>query len=121
MSVRAIRGATCLQADDAAEMMDAVTELLAQMQQRNELAETQFLSILFTATPDLRAAFPAEAARRIGFTDVALMCAQEMDVAGAMPRVVRVLAYVDVDRPRDQIKHVFLRGAQALRRDLADG
>lgn len=120
MSVRAIRGATCLEADDSDEMMDAVAELLSQLQQRNELAEADFLSILFTATPDLRSRFPAEAARRMGFTDVALMCAQEMDVAGAMPRVVRVLAYVDVDRPRDQIKHVFLRGAQALRRDLAD-
>lgn len=118
--MRAIRGATCLQADDAAEMMDAVTELLRQLQQRNDLAEDDFLSILFTATPDLHSAFPAQAARGIGFSDVALMCAQEMDVHGAMPRVIRVLAYVDTQLRRDQVRHVFLRGAQALRRDLVD-
>lgn len=119
MSVQAIRGATCLDADDSAEMTDAVTELLTQMKDRNQLQEGDFISILFTATPDLHSAFPAQAARAIGFTDVALMCAQEMDVPGAMPRVVRVLAHVDTARPRAHLKHVFLRGAQALRRDLA--
>lgn len=118
MSLRGIRGATCLQADAADEMREAVHELLGEIISRNDLTADQIISIILTATPDLTSAFPAAGARDFGLTDVPLLCAQEMDVAGALPRVVRVLLHVDVDRPRSQVAHVYLRGAEVLRQDL---
>ncbi len=119
MSVRAVRGATHLSADDAGEMREAVVELVSAMLVRNGLATDDLISVLFTATPDLVSAFPAAAARALDIGDVPLMCAQELDVAGAMARVVRVMAHVDSDLPRSGITHVYLRGAEALRTDLA--
>jgi chorismate mutase len=119
MSVRGIRGATLLQADDPDEMAEAVTELVADMLDRNGLSADDLVSILFTATPDLHSAFPAAAARSLGLGDVPLICAQELDVTGALPRVVRVLAHVECDLPRSDVQHVYLRGAEVLRQDLA--
>ena len=75
--------------------------------------------MLFTATPDLHSEFPALAARELGLGDVPLMCTQELDIAGALPRVVRLMAHVETDLARADIQHVYLRGAAALRRDLA--
>lgn len=118
MTVRAVRGATCLSRDDAVEMSDAVTELLSAMLERNDIDEADVVSIIFTSTPDLVCGFPAAAARKIGFTDVPLLCAQEIPVAGALERVVRVMAHVNSEIPRADIEHVFLRGAQVLREDL---
>jgi chorismate mutase len=119
MPMRGIRGATMLQADDADEMSEAVTELVADMLSRNNLTPDALVSILFTATPDLHCAFPAAAARTLGLQDVPLICAQELDISGALPRVIRVLAHVETDLPRAQVQHVYLRGAEALRQDLA--
>ncbi len=119
MAVRALRGATCLQRDNAAEMTEAVTELLQELLERNEITEDDFVSIIFTSTTDLHCAFPATAARSLGFAEVPLLCAQELDVPGALPRVVRVMAHVEMDRAKSDIVHVFLRGAQVLREDLA--
>ena len=119
MAVRAIRGATHLAADDAEEMREAVVELLGSMLQRNGLTTDALISVLFTATPDLVSAFPAGAARALDIGDVPLICAQEIDVTGAMPRVVRVMAHVECDLPRPDVSHVYLRGAEALRADLA--
>lgn len=119
MAVRGVRGATMLQADDAAEMADAVRELLAAMMERNGLANADLISIVFTATPDLHCAFPAAAARTLGLGDVPLLCAQELDVDGAVARVVRILMHAESDRPRRDIAHVYLRGAEVLRQDLA--
>jgi chorismate mutase len=118
MALRGIRGATCLSADDAVEMSQAVGELLTTMMDRNALTSDDLVSIILTGTPDLTCAFPAAGARSIGLVDVPLLCAQEMDVAGALARVVRVLMTVDVDRPRTEIAHVYLRGAEVLRQDL---
>ena len=117
--MRAIRGAVCLQADDADEMREAVQELLAAMLDRNGLTVDDLVSVMFTATPDLHAAFPAAAARELGMGDVPLLCAQEIDVTGAMSKVVRVMAHADIAVPRSDIQHVYLRGAEALRRDIA--
>jgi len=117
--MRAIRGATCLSADNAAEMSDAVLELLQEMFSRNSVDLEALVSILFTATPDLKSAFPAAAARSLNLADVPLICAQEIDVAGAMPRVIRVLVHVESAQARADIKHVYLRGAEALRQDIA--
>jgi chorismate mutase len=119
MNVRAIRGATCLQHDDAAEMAEAVTELLSELMARNSISSDDLISVLFTATPDLHSAFPAAAARGVGLADVPLICAQEIDVAGAMEKVVRVMVQVQTNIPRSDIKHVYLRGAEALRQDIA--
>lgn len=116
--MRAIRGATCLEQDDAALMREAVSELLQAMLERNGITTDDVVSVLFTATADLVSAFPAAGARECGFSDVPLICAQEIDVAGALPRVVRVMMHVDLDWPRTDVRHVYLRGAEALRQDL---
>jgi chorismate mutase len=118
MAVRAVRGATQIQQDDRQELLDATTELLVAVLERNELVPDDLISVVFTATPDLRSEFPAYAARQMGITDVPLLCASEIDVPGAMPRVLRLLAHVETDRPRSDVRHVYLRGAAALRTDL---
>ena len=118
MAVRAVRGATQVDADERDQVLDATSELLTEVLARNGLANDDLISVLFTATPDLRSEFPAYAARQMGITDVPLMCACEIDVPGAMPRVLRLLAHVETDRPRADIRHVYLRGAAALRTDL---
>jgi chorismate mutase len=100
-------------------MNDAVAEMLTAIMERNSLDEADVISVFFTSTPDLVCGFPASAARTIGFADVPLMCAQEIDVANALPRVVRAMVHVQTDAGRDEIEHVFLRGAQVLREDLA--
>lgn len=116
--MRAIRGAVRLQRDDPDEMREAVSELLTTMLARNSVTTDEVISVLLTSTPDLVSAFPAMAARDCGFSDVPLLCAQEIDVQGALARVVRVMMHVDSDLPRSQVEHVYLRGAQALRPDL---
>ena len=100
-------------------MAEAVTELLSEILVRNEVSLDELVSIFFTATPDLHSAFPAAAARGIGLADVPLMCAQELDITGAMEKVIRVMLHVQTDTPRNEVKHVYLRGAEALRKDIA--
>jgi chorismate mutase len=119
VALRAIRGATRLTADDPAEMTEAVVELVTAMLSRNELAPDDLVSMIFTATPDLVCMFPAAAARGLGLGDVPLICAQEIAVPGALSRVVRVMAHAELDRPRADVVHVYLRGAEVLRQDLA--
>lgn len=118
MAVRAVRGATQVDADDRQQILDGVSELVLEVLTRNQLTPEDIISVVFTATPDLRAEFPAYAARQLGFTDVPLLCAVEIDVLGAMPRVLRLLAHVETDLPRSALHHVYLHGAAALRRDL---
>ncbi|MFI6295082.1 chorismate mutase [Nonomuraea sp. NPDC050790] len=117
--VRAIRGAIQVDADDRDAIIEATTELVSTLMERNRLTTDDVISVLFTATPDLTAEFPALAARKLGFHDVPLICATEIAVPGALPRVVRLLAHVETDRPRAEIVHVYLRGAVALRQDIA--
>lgn len=119
MPVRAIRGATRLERDDVEEMHEAVTELLLAMMARNALEPADLISAIFTATPDLHSGFPAAAARGIGLEAVPLLCAQEIDVTGALDRVVRVLLHAELDRTQREVVHVYLRGAEVLRQDLA--
>ena len=119
MAVRAIRGAIQVDADEREAILEGTAELVAQVMSRNELTADDVISVLFTVTPDLTAEFPALAARKTGFHAVPLMCATEIPVPGAMPRVVRLMAHVDTDRPRSAIQHVYLRGAVALRLDIA--
>lgn len=119
MAVRAVRGAVQLDRDEAGHMGERVGALLTAVMERNALAADDLISIWFTATPDLHSDFPAAAARKLGIVDVPLICAQELDVRGAMPRVVRVLAHIESDRPRSGINHVYLGAAAALRKDIA--
>lgn len=118
VTVRAIRGATQVDTDDRELLLAATAELVAAVLERNGLTQDDLVSIVFTTTPDLRSEFPAYAARLAGITDVPLLCASEIDVPGALPRVVRLLAHVQTTMPRSEIRHVYLHGAAALRTDL---
>ena len=118
-AVRAIRGATQLDRDDREHLLESVAELIRSILEQNAIDNDDLISMMLTATPDLRSEFPAVAARALGIGDVPLICAQEIDVADALPRVIRVMVHVHSDLRRDQIKHVYLRGAVALRKDLA--
>lgn len=118
MAVRAIRGAIQVAENTRDEVLDGATELVLEVMRRNGVSADDLISILFTATPDLTAEFPAYAARQLGLTDVPLMCASEIAVPGAMPRTLRLLAHVETARPRSDVRHVYLRGAAALRTDL---
>lgn len=119
MAVRAIRGATQVDADDREQILEATTELVAAVMTRNDLSTDDVISVIFTATPDLAAEFPALAARKLGFHEVPLLCASEIGVPHALPRVIRLMAHVETDRPRTEMQHVYLRGATALRLDIA--
>ena len=119
MAVRAIRGAVQVDANDRAAVIEATTELVSAVMSRNNLTTDDVISVLFTATPDLTAEFPALAARKLGFQEVPLICASEIGVPGALPRVVRLLMHVETGQPRSAIQHVYLRGAAALRLDIA--
>lgn len=119
MHVRAVRGATQLDTDTREHMLDRVAELVRTVTEANGLAVHDFISIIFTATSDLNSEFPAYAARQLGFDDVPLICARELEIEGSMPRVVRLMAHVETHLQRDEVTHVYLHGAAALRRDLA--
>lgn len=119
MAVRALRGATRLRRDDSAEMREAVVELLQELFDRNGVSNQDLISILFTSTPDLRCGFPAAAARELALGDVPLLCASELDIPGALSQVVRVLVHFETGLARADLTHVYLRGAEVLRLDLA--
>lgn len=120
-AVRAVRGATAADADTPDAIRRATAELLREMIARNGAAPGDLISIIFTATPDLGAAFPATAARELGISGVPLLCAQEIEVPGDVERCIRILVHLETDRAGDDLKHVYLGAAGALRRDLADG
>ncbi|WP_405800349.1 chorismate mutase [Streptomyces sp. NBC_01506] len=121
MAVRAVRGAVQLERDEPGHMDERVALPLSAVLERNRLGADDLISIRFTATPDLRSDVPAAAARGIGIVsdDGSLICAREPDIAGAMPRVVRILAHIESDLPRSEIAHVYLGAAAALRKDIA--
>jgi chorismate mutase len=117
--VRAIRGAVQVESDDRQEILDGTAELVTEVMGRNGLSTDDVISVIFTATPDLTAEFPALAARSLGFQEVPLLCGTEMGVPGSMPRVVRLMMHVETAKRRSEIQHVYLRGAAALRLDIA--
>lgn len=120
MPTRALRGAITLDTDSADEVGAQTTRLLETLYERNGLTHDDVVSILFTATVDVRSAPPAAAARTFGLVDVPLLCAQEMDVDGALQSCIRLMLHVDTDKARSDLRHVFLRGAVALRPELAE-
>jgi chorismate mutase len=116
--IRAVRGATTVEKNDAEAIAVATRELLTRMLASNEIDVEDIVSVLFTTSPDLTAAFPAAAARGIGFETVPLMCASEIDVPGAKKLCIRVMMHTYSSRRRAEIRHVYLRDAQNLRDDL---
>jgi chorismate mutase len=118
MSVRAIRGAIQIPENTRDAILAGTSELVREVIDRNGLTGADLISVLFTATEDLDAEFPAYAARLLGLSDVPLMCAREIPVPGAMPRVLRLLAHVETALSRAEIRHAYLAGAAALRTDL---
>ena len=118
MRVRGVRGAIAVREDDREAVLDATERLLGTLLERNAIGTDDIVSVIFTATDDLRAAFPAEAARRMGLGAVPLLCARELSIDGSMPRVVRVLLHVWTGRSQDELQPVYLDGAESLRDDL---
>lgn len=116
--LRALRGATTVERDDAAGMTEAVRELVEAIVRANALDASCVLSAIFSATPDLRSRYPAAVARELGWGDVPMLCVQEMEVEGAPPRCVRLLLHLAVDGDQ-MLRPVYLRGARVLRPDLA--
>ena len=119
MTVRAVRGAIQVDGNSRPVILDGTSQLLAEVMSRNQLSTEQVISVIFTATADLNAEFPALAARRLGFGEVPLLCCSEIDVPGAMPLVIRLLMHVETELPQPAVQHVYLRGAAALRLDIA--
>lgn len=118
----ALRGATTLDADTREEVMARTTEVLSTLLERNGLRADDLVSLLFTATDDIHAEFPAAAVREAGIADVPMLCARELAIEGGsnIPMCVRVLAHVYTDRPRSLLRHAYLRGARQLRSDLPE-
>ena len=117
-AVRALRGATTVDVDSPEQIASRTVALLEEMFDRNGVDHDDLISIWFTVTDDITSAFPATAARTIGLGDVPLLCAREIPVVGAMPRCIRVLAHFTTERPRSELRHVYLENAVGLRDDL---
>lgn len=117
MVIRAIRGAIQVSANTPSGIGDGVKELMSAIMRSNSLTPDQVISVFFTSTPDLTAAFPAAACREIGFEAVPLIGAVEVDVPGALDKVIRVMLHCQ--STTTSVSHIYLHGAQSLRRDIA--
>lgn len=120
MRMQAIRGATTVNRNSAEEILEATQELLVEITKRNELLTENLISVIFTMTNDLDAAFPARAARNIGWTQVPLLCCSEIPVPGSLPRCIRVLIHCLSGTDSVPARHVYLRDAVGLRSDLTN-
>jgi chorismate mutase len=118
LRVRALRGATTVDEDSCAQVTDRTQALLNAMLARNGVQHADIISVIFTATDDVHCMFPATAARAIGFGDVPLLCARELDIEGAQRKCIRVMMHVETTRP--ELHHIYLEGARGLRDDLPE-
>ena len=116
---RGIRGATTATANTEEAILEATRELLQALAARNDLAPDAIASAIFTVTDDLDAAYPARAARQLGWDQVALLCAREIPVPGSVPLCIRVLLHVNTEKPPSALRHVYLRAATTLRPEFA--
>ena len=116
--IRGIRGATTVERDETDEILERTAELLLAIAEANQVEPDEMASICFTLSPDLHATFPAEAARRIGWQYVPVICMRELDVPHGLPKTVRVLMHAETARKPQEVRHVYLRGAVVLREDL---
>ncbi|HUH99240.1 MAG TPA: chorismate mutase [Anaerolineales bacterium] len=121
MTTRGVRGATTIELDTKGNILSATKELLDAILHANpDLATADIASAYFTVTEDIRSAYPALAARQIGWDQVPIMCACEIPVDGSLPLCIRVLIHWNTDKPQNEIKHMYLREAVKLRPDLID-
>lgn len=118
MTVRGVRGATTVEEDRPQAIIEATKELLTELITANDIQVEDICSAVFTVTGDLTSEFPPKAARQMGWQHVPLMCAQEIPVAGSLPRCIRVLLHINTFKGQKEIKHIYLRGATGLRPDL---
>ncbi|HEY7683403.1 MAG TPA: chorismate mutase [Gemmatimonadales bacterium] len=121
LRLQGIRGATTVEANDALQILEATDELLRRLIEANDLTPDDVVSGLFTMTSDLNAAFPARAAEIYGWNIVALLHSTEIPVPGSLPRCIRLLVHAYTRRTREEVRHVYLRGATVLRPDRAEG
>ena len=119
-AVRALRGATTIDADTPEQIEERIVALLKELMNRNGVHHDDLISIVLTATADIDSAFPAAAARAFGLGDVPLLCAQELDIEGGTPLCLRVLIHMTTERRREELHHIYLEGAQGLRDDLPE-
>jgi chorismate mutase len=119
MAMRGIRGAIQIEANSASDIAAGVRELISAILESNKITPDDVISVFFTSTSDLTAAFPAAACREMGFANVPLIGSVEVSVPGALDRTIRALLLVEIDRKPEQISHMYLGGAAALRRDIA--
>ena len=120
MMVRAIRGATTVEVNSEQEILDRTRELLQEMIQQNGISQEDIISVLFSVTADLNAAFPAVAARRLGWTDIALMGTYEMEVPGSLKKCIRVMMHINTEKQNSEMKYIYLNDARKLRPDLIE-
>jgi chorismate mutase len=118
LSVRALRGATTVDADTVEQITERVQTLVREMLDRNGIDKDDLISVIFTATDDVTSVFPATAARGVGLGDVPLICARELAIQDGTPRCIRVLMHLTTTRSRAELRHVYLEGAKGLRDDL---
>lgn len=119
MSVRAIRGAITVSENTKEAILEGTGELLAEIIKRNDLKNEDIISAIFTVTGELNAAFPAVAARGLGWNDISLMCTNEIDVPGSLKNCIRILIHFNTHKRNSEINHVYLKGAAVLRPDLS--
>ena len=117
-AVRALRGATTVDADTPEQVHERVGALVNEMLDRNAVDKDDLISVIFTATDDVTSMFPAAAARAVGLGDVPLLCARELAILGGTERCIRVLMHLTTERSRADLRHVYLAGAEGLRDDL---
>jgi chorismate mutase len=118
MLVRGIRGAVTADSNKKEEIIEKTKELLITLKKENDFKIEDIVSILFSVTSDLNAAFPARAARELGWNRVPLLDMQEIEVPGSLPKCIRVLIQINCQKSQTEIKHCYLRGAETLRKDL---
>jgi chorismate mutase len=121
MACRGIRGAVCASSNSPRAILSATRQLLEQVTEANCVSVDDVASVIFTATPDLNAAYPARAAREMGWVNTPMLCVQEMAVPASLPQCIRVLVHWNTDKGADEIRHIYLGDAAALRPDLAEG
>ena len=120
MRLQALRGAVTCTENSKAEIGEKTQRLLKELLARNALDHDDLVSIIFTMTSDLTTEFPAAAARALGLGDIPLLCARELEIDHGMPMCIRMMVHCYTERPRDQLHHVYLDGARALRDDLPE-
>lgn len=120
MRLRGLRGAITADNNIASDIVQETTLLLKEMMNRNDIEEEDIVSIIFSATDDLNAEFPAAAARTLGFKNTPLLCTKEIAVPGSITKCIRILMHFYTNKNAQELKHVYLKGAKRLRTDLPE-